>query len=128
MELLFNSPIKLADCDKHGISEIHFHGAEQTIWKEIIRAEGEGRPFDYSSLSDHLANTRNGDGVVLVARLGDCMCAEVAPASLPDHCRALISTQVRREALLLGNELAQAAKRRGDRVTWRFSKKSETRG
>jgi hypothetical protein len=32
----------------------------------------------------------------------------------PGHCKTLISTHTKREALLLGNELAQAAKRAGD--------------
>ena len=111
---LLQFPNKLADCEKLGISEIHFHGAEQTIWQEIIRAENDGRPFDYTSLSDHLANTRNGDKEALVARLGECMCAEFVPASFPDYCKTLISTHAKTEALLLGNELAQAARRAGD--------------
>jgi AAA domain len=61
-----------------------------------------------------LANTRNGDGPVLVALLGECILDVAVPATLPGHCKTLISTHTKREALLLGNELAQAAKRAGD--------------
>lgn len=112
--IVIQFPNRLADCDKHGLSEIHFHGAEQTIWQEIIRADSDGRPFDFSSLSDHLVNTRNGDGGLLAARRAECMCAEAVPASLPDYCKTLVSTQAKRDALLLGNELVQAAKRAGE--------------
>jgi hypothetical protein len=29
--ILFQFPNRLADCEKYGISEVHFHGAEKTI-------------------------------------------------------------------------------------------------
>ena len=112
--ILMQFPNRFADCDKHGISEVHFHGAEKTIWQEIVRAETDGRPFDYGSLSDHIVNTRSNDGAALAALLAECMCAEAVAASLPDYCKTLIDTQERRDAFLLGNQLADAAKRAGD--------------
>ena len=99
------------------ISDRHFQASELTLWREINQADLQLRPYDFNGLSQPLVATRNGAGEELVGVLGDCVCKNGVPESIPQYCEDLIEIQDRRNAVLATEGLVEAIQQ--GRKDWR---------
>ena len=114
----------IIECERLGLNASHFSEPEGILWREIIKAERELRPFDTVSLCGHLERTRNGDGQRLSNYLTDCAAKNEAStlrgalARIQDYAKTLIKVKAQRDYTSSARSLFRQ-RRMGVMLAWR---------